>query len=414
MPESSAATPETGATADVLCHGDNKKVMKALLEQRNMAGKIKMIYIDPPFFSKSTYDAVLKAGDENIRHLAYQDKWEEGLSEYLKMLTVRLMLMKDLLRDDGMIFVHLDWHVVHYAKVIMDDIYGEKNFINEIIWTYKSGGSSKKHFARKHDSILVYGKSGKYDFQPLEEKSYNRQFKPYRFKGVKEYKDEVGWYTMVNMKDVWNIDMVGRTSAERTGYATQKPEQLIERIVSCSTCEGDICADFFCGSGTLPAVAARMGRHFIACDESALAVESTANRLNRMGVSFAAYDCGGKTNRPLDPLIEISSEELAFSDKKLISIELKSVSEHRLAGMLDESERKKVRDMMRKEPLTILESWNVDFDFDGSVRRPGMIFVREKGQLQYTCQRIAATPCVVSVKVVDIFGNSGVVTQEVL
>ena len=96
-----------------------------------MAGKIKMIYIDPPFFSKSTYDAVLKAGDENIRHLAYQDKWEEGLSEYLKMLTVRLMLMKDLLRDDGMIFVHLDWHVVHYAKVIMDDIYGEKNFINE-------------------------------------------------------------------------------------------------------------------------------------------------------------------------------------------------------------------------------------------------------------------------------------------
>ena len=90
------------------------------------------------------------------------------------------------------------------------------------------------------------------------------------------------------------------------------------------------------------------------------------------------------------------------------------MSEHRLAGMLDESERKKVRDMMRKEPLTILESWNVDFDFDGSVRRPGMIFVREKGQLQYTCQRIAATPCVVSVKVVDIFGNSGVVTQEVL
>lgn len=223
--------------------------MKTLLDERQMAGKIQMIYIDPPFFSKSNYDAVVKAGDTNIKHLAYGDKWEKGLSEYLKMLAVRLYLMKDLLADDGLIWLHLDWHVVHYAKVIMDEVFGEKNFVNEIIWTYKSGGTSKKHFARKHDTILVYAKSGKYRFYPLQEKSYNRQFKPYRFKGVKEYKDEAGWYTMVNMKDVWNIDMVGRTSAERTGYATQKPEQLLSRMIESCTREGDICADFFCGSG---------------------------------------------------------------------------------------------------------------------------------------------------------------------
>ena len=167
-------TEEVGAEApgsgNLLCHGDNKAFMKTLLDERQMAGKIQMIYIDPPFFSKSNYDAVVKAGDTNIKHLAYGDKWEKGLSEYLKMLAVRLYLMKDLLADDGLIWLHLDWHVVHYAKVIMDEVFGEKNFVNEIIWTYKSGGTSKKHFARKHDTILVYAKSGKYRFYPLQEK----------------------------------------------------------------------------------------------------------------------------------------------------------------------------------------------------------------------------------------------------
>lgn len=246
-----------------------------------------MIYIDPPFFTKSDYSAVIKRGEESITEHAYADKWERGMPEYLEMLSVRLMLMKDLIADDGLIWVHLDWHAVHYVKIIMDEIFGEKNFVNEIIWTYKSGGSSKKRFSRKHDSILVYSKKKNYKFFPLQEKSYNRQFKPYRFKGIKEYQDDIGWYTMVNMKDVWNIDMVGRTSSERTGYATQKPEKLIERIISCCTSEGDICGDFFCGSGTLPAVAARMGRRFIACDAGELAGESTIARLEKQGVKFS-------------------------------------------------------------------------------------------------------------------------------
>lgn len=189
---------------NLLCLGDNKTVMKSLLTDYRMAGKLKLIYLDPPFFSKADYDAVVKAGDENIRHKAYGDKWEKGFGEYLKMLTARLYLMKDLLADDGLLWLHLDWHAVHYAKVILDEIFGEKNFVNEIIWHYKSGGTGKRHFSRKHDTILVYSKTGKYKFYPLQEKSYNRQFKPYRFKGVKEYKDDLGWYTMVNMKDVWS------------------------------------------------------------------------------------------------------------------------------------------------------------------------------------------------------------------
>ena len=220
---------DTGKEKNLLAHGDNLEFMKYLLYDKNMAGKINMIYIDPPFFTKAAYDAVIQFAPVEgkklppVKHPAYEDIWQRDMEEYLKMLTSRLCLMKELLADDGTIWVHLDWHVVHYVKIFMDEIFGEENFVNEIIWHYKSGGSGKRHFARKHDTILVYSKTKKYYFAPPKEKSYNRGFKPYRFKGVKEYKDELGWYTMVTMKDVWNVDMVGRTSSERTGYATQKP-----------------------------------------------------------------------------------------------------------------------------------------------------------------------------------------------
>ena len=237
-----------GSSDNILALGDNAAFMKHLIDD-GMEGKIQQIYIDPPFFSKASYDAVIKVhgadGEMAVKHRAYEDVWKEGMAEYLKMLAIRLMLMRDLLSREGTIWVHLDWHGVHYVKIIMDEIFGEKNFINEIIWTYKSGGSSKRHFARKHDTILVYAKSDKYYINLPKEKSYNRGLKPYRFKGVEEFQDETGWYTMVNMKDVWSIDMVGRTSAERTGYATQKPEALLERIVEAGSREGDICADFF-------------------------------------------------------------------------------------------------------------------------------------------------------------------------
>jgi adenine specific DNA methylase Mod len=213
------------------------------------------------------------------------------MEEYLRMLAVRLFLMKELLSEDGCLWVHLDWHSVHYVKVLLDEIFGEKNFINEVIWNYKSGGVSKNYFARKHDTLLFYAKSPKYYFKAQQEKSYNRDFKPYRFKGVAEYRDEIGWYTMVNMKDVWQINMVGRTSAERTGYATQKPEQLIDRILESCTREGDLCADFFGGSGTLAAAADRMGRKWISCDIGDLSAINSHKRLvsaSREGYRFLA------------------------------------------------------------------------------------------------------------------------------
>ena len=262
--------------------GDNIDLMKYLLSEKDMFGKIQQIYIDPPFYSKANYDAWVRNpldSEKKIKKRAYEDIWKEGMEEYLKMLALRFMFMKDLLSDEGTIWVHLDWHGAHYVKVLMDEIFGEKNFVNEIIWTYKSGGSSKKHFARKHDTILVYSKTPKYYLNVPKEKSYNRGFKPYRFKGVEEFEDEKGWYTLVNMKDVWNIDMVGRTSKERTGYATQKPEALLERIILAGSREGDYVADFFAGSGTLGAVCKKTNRHYIMSDNSQVAVDNAAERL---------------------------------------------------------------------------------------------------------------------------------------
>ena len=187
--------------------------------------------------------------------------------------------MKELLSEKGSIYVHIDWHVGHYLKILLDEIFGKENFVNEIIWNYKSGGTSNNYFSRKHDIILLYKKTNQYTFNTLTEKSYNRGLKPYRFKGVKEYEDEIGWYTLVNMKDVWQIDMVGRTSSERVNYGTQKPEKLLERIIKASSNEGDIIADFFMGSGTTGAVAEKLGRRWIMSDLGKPATMITRKRL---------------------------------------------------------------------------------------------------------------------------------------
>ncbi len=401
---------------NLLCCGDNLLVMKSLLSHHDMAGKLQMVYIDPPFYSKANYDAVVRAGGESVKYAAYDDKWEEGLSSYLEMLTGRFYLIRELLSDTGLLWVHLDWHVVHYAKVILDEIFGEKNFVNEIIWNYKSGGTSKRHFSRKHDTILVYGKSRNYQFYPLQEKSYNRGFKPYRFKGVKEYQDERGWYTLVNMKDVWNIDMVGRTSKERTGYATQKPEQLIQRMIESCTREGDLCADFFCGSGTLPATAAKMGRRFVACDMGNLACESTALRLSAQKTEFSLWrledlykPCGLREPKTgLEVEIGFSADPLFGTDTARVSLKLISLKEAALDGIVDEKNRKNIEKLLKEDALQLVESWSVDFDYkaEEGVHRPQEIFMRQQEKLALSCEGIVPKGAQISVKVTDVFGNT--------
>ncbi len=134
----------------------------------------------------------------------------------------RIIEMRRALKESGSIYLQMDFRLVHYMKVKMDEIFGIDNFQNEIIWCYKSGGATKSRFNRKHDNILFYSKSKDFIFNYQQEKSYNREYKPYHFKNVEEFQDDIGWYTMVGMKDYWEIDMVGRTSKERNAYETQK------------------------------------------------------------------------------------------------------------------------------------------------------------------------------------------------
>lgn len=250
-------------SGEVYC-ADNLEIMRSLATC-DFKGSFQMIYMDPPFYSGAKYFFRKPDGSKD---LAYIDIWNNGLCEYLEMLTERIFAARELLSDDGLIWIHLDYRAVHYVKIIMDEIFGMGNMVNEIVWGYRSGGASGKRFARKHDTILLYSKTKKYKFNPQKEKSYNRGAQPYNFKGVQEDEDENGWYTLVNMRDVWEIPMVGRTSGERTGYATQKPEELISRIVLASTDQGDLCGDFFAGSGTLGAVCMSLGRSFVLCDKN--------------------------------------------------------------------------------------------------------------------------------------------------
>jgi DNA modification methylase len=312
-----------------IIRGDNLRVAKTLFAavRAGMQEAPALIYMDPPFFSNGSYSQKIKIGgaangEIDLSLHAFDDKWrspdvtnyseteggaakgkdpasgaperskaergEDAFERYLTMLTERIVAARDLLADDGSLWIHLDHHAAHYVKILADHIFGGPEYLlNEVIWQYSSGGATKKHFARKHDTLLFYAKDPDlHRFYPMSEKSYNRERKPYRFKGVKEYRDEGGWYTLVNMRDVWRIDMVGRTSGERTGYATQKPEALIERVVSSCTERGDLCLDMFGGSGTLAAVCEDMDRRWIIIDASPLASLHTERRITGRGAAF--------------------------------------------------------------------------------------------------------------------------------
>jgi site-specific DNA-methyltransferase (adenine-specific) len=264
--------------ANRLIWGDNLYVMRQLPSE-----SIDLIYIDPPFFSGRQYNIIF--GDQNeVR--SFTDIWEGGMPGYLIWLNARLYEMKRLLKKTGSIMIHLDEHAVHYVKVEMDKVFGYSSFVNEIIWHYTGGGRSKRYFSNKHDTILWYakdGRNGRFFFDvdavrvPYKETSGYAKGGIVSAKGKRYLPHPEG----TPVDDVWDIPIVNPLSKERIGYPTQKPEALLERIIK-SACPPDgIVADFFCGGGTTPAVAQRLGRRWIACDQSRVAVAVTADRLIR-------------------------------------------------------------------------------------------------------------------------------------
>jgi len=260
--------------ANRLFFGDNLHIMRQLPSK-----SIDLIYIDPPFFSGRNYNVIF--GDKNeVR--SFTDIWEGGMPGYLIWLNARLYEMKRLLKDTGSIYVHLDWHASHYVKVEMDKIFGSNSFQNELIWHYQTGGASKQRFSRKHDTILWYTRSSaNWKFYgdrikiPRTEKAMARAQNPI---GARISSDD----SEKNPNDVLIIQQMNPMAIERIGYPTQKPEALLEIIIKASSDQGDVIADFFCGGGTTPAVAQRLNRRWIACDQSRIAIAVTEDRINRL------------------------------------------------------------------------------------------------------------------------------------
>lgn len=301
-----------------LIWGENKYVISSLLN--NFAGKIDLIYIDPPFATGADFNFKTQVGEGKteiykeqsiLEEKVYRDTWGKGQASYLNMISDRLVLMRELLSDQGGIYVHVDYRLSSVVRLVMEEIFGPNNFQNEIIWCYVGGRVPKVAFGRRHDTILFFTKSDKWTFnwkdvmEPLSEKAPSK----YR------YEDEIGRYRLMGrclkgspiraardvspeweekhpelvyryyMKDgtlcldYWNIPPINQASKERTGFPTQKPVELLERIILASSNKGDLVADFFCGSGTTCVAAEQLDRRWIGCDLSRWAINISRKRL---------------------------------------------------------------------------------------------------------------------------------------
>ena len=275
----------------LLLHGDNKEILSSLL-CKGFRGKIDLIYIDPPFDSAADYVRKVElrglkdklAGEEQniIEQTQYTDIWQNDT--YLQFMYERLILLRELLSDKGSIYLHCDWHKSHHLRFLLDEVFGEENCISEIIWAYHGPGSPKmSQFNRKHDNIFWYSKGNKWIFNGenvrVPYKDENQSFR-------KVFGD--GW-TEEDLKalrekgkipeDWWELAIVARKRHEITNYPTQKPEALLERIIKASSNQDSIVLDCFAGSGTLAAVAQKLGRKWIASDINKGAIQTTAKRL---------------------------------------------------------------------------------------------------------------------------------------
>lgn len=305
-----------------LIYGDNLLSMQALLAGDEssglepLRGKVNLIYIDPPFDSKADYRTKITLPHNQItqrpttfEQFGYSDLWQKGTVSYLEYMYPRLVLMKELLSEIGSIYVHIDWHVGHYIKILLDDIFGKENFVNEIVWSYQGTGEPDKAYKRKHDILFLYSKTKYYIFnsekaqEPISDFSkskYNRQdnngyYKEIRHKDGKVYKQYMK--ESMRLRDVWDIPIINAQAKERLDYSTQKPERLLERIIEVSSNEGDLVCDFFGGSGTTAAVAERLGRRWITTDIGKPACLVMRKRFIDMNAKPFLYQAIGDYNK---------------------------------------------------------------------------------------------------------------------
>lgn len=280
---------ETNGWINKIFWGDNLQVMSHLLKEYR--GKIDLIYIDPPFASDADYKKKIlikgtgsaESDSSSFEEKQYGDIWNND--EYLQFMFERLTIMRKLLSDNGTIFVHCDWRVCSYMRLLMDEVFGKDCFLNEIIWNYSGGRVGHNFFGRKHDNIYWYAKvygNQTFNYDDVRQDYAQSTLARNKYKNngsnerVLDYKpNEEGKFP----EDVWTISIINPFAKERVDYPTQKPERLLEDVIKASTNEGDLVFDCFMGSGTTQAVAMKLGRKFIGADINLGSIQTTTKRL---------------------------------------------------------------------------------------------------------------------------------------
>jgi DNA modification methylase len=304
---------QSGGWTNKLIWGDNKLILSSLKsgplrEEIEAQGGIKLIYIDPPFDVGADFSMDIAIGDDTltkspsvIEELAYRDTWGKGADSFISMIYERLSLMRDLLADDGSIFVHCDWRVSGYMRLVLDEVFGKNNFINEIIWAYYGPGTDKaKEYTKKHDTIFYFAKNkGSHIFNDkLIRVAHSAKTKDNYKKGLagsgfaaetinsrekESYSEDSNLNQLGKIpEDWWEMAISARYPTDgikRMGYPTEKPLPLIERIISTGSNEGDLVADFFMGSGATAAAAELLGRKWLGSELGKFGVHTTRKRI---------------------------------------------------------------------------------------------------------------------------------------
>ena len=261
----------------------------ALWCTRSVPGaSLNLVYTDPPFFTGQARRCPNGTG--------FDDRWTGGLDAYLAWLRPRLAEMRDALAPTGSLLVHLDWRAVHEAKLELDRLFGRERFVNEIIWSYRTGGTGRRHLARKHDTILFYARGPHCKFHALKERVPLAH--RYGFANAAVRVDEHGPYRMAGLRDVWEIPALRGNMPERVDFPTQKPLALLRRIVLLTTDPGDQVGDFFCGSGTTLVAAAEADRAAIGGDISRAALDLARRRLTALAEPRRSPDSPQQTASP--------------------------------------------------------------------------------------------------------------------
>lgn len=346
---------------NLLFHGDNKEVLATLLEQ-GFRGKVDLVYIDPPFASNKDYmrkvelrglkdlGRIEEDSESIIQQTMYEDIWKRD--EYFQFMYERLILLKELLAETGSIYVHLDYRMVHYLKVLMDEVFGEDNYRNEIIWHYATGGAGKEEYAKKHETLLFYTKSEDIVFNPEMVKE------PRTEKAMKRAQIAKGARISATdgMKlptDVWQIAALNPMEVERVDYATQKPERLLEKVILASSDEDDLILDCFMGSGTTCAAAQKLGRRWVGVDVNKGAIQVTSKRLqksykNKKETKYSTFAVYKVNNYDLR-ILKTEAKELAIQQYGITKIKTDTFFD----GLRDSGELVKVIDF--NHPLTLLD-----------------------------------------------------------